>query len=142
MKLVLAMRGCAVDGGYQVACRIGWAILGMLLPQVCAANTPSQLVAEGKQRAYQSRDLPGRVAGCIARNLENSNSAFTANVREGATPGSFEVILRVPVMRSNANNAVFAIEPTSSGSSATMFIRPDISEATVDKVARDAFSGC
>ena len=108
----------------------------------CASYTPQQIVEQGKQRSYESREQPGKVAGCIARNLENSSDALTASVRAGPQEGSYEVALRVPVMKITPNNAVFRVDPASNGSSVTMYMRPEISDETTDKVAGTAFAGC
>jgi len=118
------------------------AVLALACLVGCAGYTPQQIVEQGKQRTHESAQPPRLVAGCIARNLENSSDALTASVREGPEPGNFEVVLRVPVMKFNPNNATFRIAATPQGSEAIMFMRPEISDETTDKVAGTAFAGC
>jgi len=118
------------------------AVLALACLAGCASYTPQQIVEQGKQRTHNSAGQPGQVAGCIARNLENSSDALQASVREGPTKGSFEVVLRVPIARTKPNNAIFIVDPAASGSRTTMYMKPEISDQTTDKVAATAFAGC
>lgn len=106
------------------------------------AMTPKDLQSEGTRFEYTSKLPPKAAAHCMGRNSEEykpglGSAGFPANVREGLTPGAWELV--VPHAPSGGALAFAAITPAGSGSKITVWQYPHIlfaSEQLADVLAK------
>lgn len=97
--------------------------LAATLALACLAGclyNPTELRETGQRFTYQSRLAPAAAAQCMARNAESYRvigTNFNGEWRAGLTPGSMEVLVRIP----NNTLLVADVKPTPTGSEVTIW---------------------
>lgn len=100
--------------------------MGILLTLVILVGcqttlTPQELMTEGQKSVHPLRQPLGIAAGCFARNIEKHRQVYVASVRD--TPLGKEVAIRFVSHGGSHWTAVANIEPSGSGSLATVYLR-------------------